>query len=98
MAFLPLLRSPAGGHAGVMSKTASQWAGRMRRLAGRVAAAVAECNDAARLMAVLTTAPDHYVFRSDTVPDTYAEFLYRTSGLLVHEPSARARAAARTRH
>ncbi len=27
----------------------------------------------------------------DRVPDTYAEFMYRTSGLLAHEPPARAR-------
>jgi hypothetical protein len=30
----------------------------------------------------------------DAAPETYAEFLYRASGLLHHEPSARARARA----
>ena len=78
-----------------MSKTASQWTRRLRRLARKVAAAVAEWNDATHLMTELTTSPDHYVFRSGTVPDTYAEFLYRTSGPLVHEPTARHRGQSR---
>lgn len=78
-----------------MSSTASQWAGRLRRLRRRIAAVVAECNDATRLMTEMTTAPDHYVFRPRTLPDTYAEFLYRTSGPLVHEPTARDRAETR---
>jgi hypothetical protein len=95
MAFLPLLPSLASGHPSDMSETARQWAGRLRRLAGKVAAAIAECNDATRLMTELTTAPDHYVFHPRTLPDTYAEFVYRTSGPLAHEPSARARAEAR---
>jgi len=60
-----------------------------------VAGVIAECNEATRLMTELNMAPDHYVFRSRTMPDTYAEFLYRTSGPLMHEPTARARAAAR---
>jgi hypothetical protein len=78
-----------------MSNTASRWADRLRRLARKLRAAIAEYNDATHLMTELTTAPDHYVLRPRTVPDTYAEFLYRTSGPLAHEPSASARAAAR---
>jgi hypothetical protein len=78
-----------------MSRTASQWTSRLRRLARKITAAVAECNDATRLMTELNTAPDHYVFRPRTLPDTYAEFLYRTSGPLVREPSASERAKAR---
>jgi hypothetical protein len=31
--------------------------------------------------------PDRYVFGS-AAPDTYAEFLARTSGALIHEPAA----------
>jgi hypothetical protein len=79
-----------------MNRTASQWAGVLRGLAHKVAAAHAEWNDASRMMTELTTSPDHYVFRPRTVPETYGEFLYRTSGPLVHEPSARHRAQART--
>jgi hypothetical protein len=78
-----------------MSKTASRWTAGLWRLARRFRAAIADYNDATHLMTELTTAPDHYVFRPRTVPDTYAEFLYRTSGPLAHEPSANARAAAR---
>jgi hypothetical protein len=78
-----------------MNKTASRWAAGLRRLARKVGAAIAECNDATRLMTELNTAPDHYVFHPRTLPDTYAEFLYRTSGPLAHEPSARARPEAR---
>lgn len=97
MALLPLLPPPAAGQCGAMNKTASRWTDGLRRLARKVGAAIAECNDATRLMTELNTAPDHYVFRPRTVPDTYAEFLYRTSGPLAHEPSARARAEASAR-
>lgn len=36
--------------------------------------------------------PERYVFRADRVPDTYADFLHRTSGILIREPSAARRA------
>jgi hypothetical protein len=62
------------------------------RLARRVVAVVRECNDAQRRMAAIRTAPDRYTAHPDAAPDTYAEFLFRTSGLLLREPSARARA------
>jgi hypothetical protein len=62
------------------------------RLARRIAAVVRECHDAQLRMAAISTAPDRYVARPDAAPDTYAEFLFRTSGLLLHEPSARSRA------
>ena len=42
-------------------------------------------------MAELRLAPDRYVLGPATAPDTYAEFLYRTSGPLRHEPPARKR-------
>lgn len=78
-----------------MSKTASQWSDGLRRLLRKARAVVAECNDATRLMTRLNAAPDRYLFQPRTLPDTYTEFLYRTSGPLLHEPSARARAKAR---
>jgi hypothetical protein len=62
------------------------------RLARRVVAVVRECNDAQRRMDAIKTAPDRYTAHPDAAPDTYAEFLFRTSGRLLHEPSARARA------
>ena len=64
----------------------------VRRVAGKVAAAVHEMNEAQRLAFVLRTATDHYVEHPDTAPATYAEFLARTAGALRHEPSARRRA------
>jgi hypothetical protein len=65
--------------------------GRLRRMAGGIAAAVAEANEAQRRMTMLRTAQDRYLFKPDEPPDSYAEFLARTSGVLLHEPSARNR-------
>jgi hypothetical protein len=36
---------------------------------------------------------DHYLPNADAPPQTYGEFLARTRGVLLHEPSARARLA-----
>jgi hypothetical protein len=63
----------------------------VQRVAGRVASAVHEMNEAQQLMAVRRTAADRYVEHPGAAPDTYAEFLFRTSGILLHEPSARKR-------
>jgi hypothetical protein len=63
----------------------------MRRVAGKLADAVHEMNEAQRLMLVLRTATDRYTVNPGAAPDTYAEFLARTSGALLHEPSARKR-------
>jgi hypothetical protein len=68
----------------------------LRLLSGlthQTAAVLAECRYAQRRMAVLQTAPDRFtVERPNAAPDSYAEFLFRTSGVLLHEPSARLRA------
>lgn len=45
-------------------------------------------------MMELRLAPDRYVPDPAQAPDDYAEFLFRTSGSLAHEPSARQRLAA----
>jgi len=63
----------------------------MRRVAGKLADAVREMNEAQRLMLVLRTAMDRHVENPGAAPDTYAEFLARTSGVLLHEPPARKR-------
>lgn len=63
----------------------------MRRAASKLADVVREMNEAQRLMLVLQTAPDRYVKNPDAAPDTYREFLARTSGVLLHEPPARKR-------
>jgi hypothetical protein len=63
-----------------------------------IAAAVAECHRANRTMMQRRLAPDRYVPDPGRAPDDYAEFLFRTSGSLVHEPSARQRLAAGRSH
>jgi hypothetical protein len=63
----------------------------VRRVAGKLADAVHEMNEAQRLLLVLRTAPDRYAENPGVAPDTYDEFLARTSGALLHEPAARKR-------
>jgi len=63
----------------------------VRRVAGKLADAVREINEAQRLMLVLHTAMDRYIENPGAAPDTYDEFLIRTSGVLLHEPPARKR-------
>jgi hypothetical protein len=63
------------------------------RLARRVAGIIAECNYAQRRLLALRMAPDRYLTHGGSqAPDCYAEFLFRTSGLLPHEPNADRRA------
>ena len=64
----------------------------VRRTAGKVADTVREMNEAQRRMLVLRTATDRYIDNPGAAPDTYQEFLARTSGALLHEPPARKRA------
>ena len=64
----------------------------VRRAAGKLADAVREMNEAQRLTLVLRTSTDRYLKNPDAAPDTYGEFLARTSGALLHEPPARKRA------
>ena len=63
----------------------------LRRAAGKLAGAVHEMHEAQRLMLVLHNAADRHIPNPNVAPDTYAEFLVRTSGPLLHEPSARKR-------
>jgi hypothetical protein len=63
-------------------------ADQLRRVARRVAAMVAEMNEAQRRMTVLRAAQDRYLINPDEPPATYAEFLARTSGPLLREPAA----------
>jgi hypothetical protein len=65
----------------------------VRRVAGKLAGAIREMNDAQRRMMALRSATDRYAENSGAAPDTYAEFLVRTSGALLHEPPARKRLA-----
>jgi hypothetical protein len=61
------------------------------RVASKLADAVREMNEAQRLLLVLRTAPDRYIPNPGVAPDTYQEFLARTSGALLHEPPAHKR-------
>jgi hypothetical protein len=63
----------------------------VRRVAGKVANTVREMHEAQRLTLVLRTATDRHVENPDVAPETYGEFLARTSGALLHEPPARKR-------
>ena len=60
----------------------------LRSLAGKIADAVSEMNYAQRRMATLRLSLDLYMFEPDEAPATYHEFLARSSGPLLHEPSA----------
>jgi hypothetical protein len=64
----------------------------VRRVAGKLADAVREMNEAQRLVLALRTGTDRYIENPDAAPDTYDEFLLRTSGALLHERPARKRA------
>jgi hypothetical protein len=70
-------------------------AGRFPSLVRRFATLIAEMNDAQRRIHVLRTAQDRYLPEPGKPPATYAEFLVRTSGALLHEPPARARISGR---
>jgi len=60
----------------------------LRSLAHKLGSAAAEYHDAERRVAALRDNPDMYVFAPQAAPDTFEEFLFRTSGPLLHEPAA----------
>lgn len=62
------------------------------RLGRRVAAVIAECNYAQRRVAILRMTPEAHLENRDKAPADYAEFLFRTSGALLREPTAARRA------
>lgn len=61
--------------------------------ARRVVTAIAECNAQQRRLTAARLSQQAGLFRPCQAPDTYDEFLLRTSGPLPHEPSARRRLA-----
>jgi hypothetical protein len=71
------------------------WTKALARFGRRVADLVAECNYAQRRAFTLRTAADAYLADRDKAPDDYAEFLFRTSSGLLHEPAAAGRAHGR---
>jgi hypothetical protein len=67
----------------------------VQRVAKGIAAAIAEAHEAQRIVFERRMDPESYVFWTAGAPDTYADFLFRTSGRLAHEPAARERALGR---
>ena len=65
--------------------------GTLARFGRRIADIVAECNYAQRRMLALRTSPDAYRPDRSQAPDDYAEFLFRTSSTMPHEPTAAGR-------
>jgi hypothetical protein len=58
------------------------------RVASRIAAIHAEISYAQNRLDAIRTNPDLYLTDGHKTPETYAEFLFRTSGVLVREPIA----------
>ena len=67
----------------------------LRRAASGLAGFLHELDYWQRRTAVLSLAPDRHVAHPNAAPDTYREFLARTAGPLLREPSSRARLAGR---
>jgi hypothetical protein len=63
------------------------------RAAGRFGSVIAEMHRQQQRLHKINQSIDHYLPNSDAPPQTYREFLARTRGVLLHEPSARARLA-----
>jgi hypothetical protein len=61
----------------------------------RLAAALSEIWFAQRRMYALRTSLDVQLSKPNRAPDTYPEFLARTSGFLLHEPPASSRLTGR---
>ena len=63
----------------------------LARFGRRFAGLVAECNYAQRRILALRTTPDAYLADTNQPPADYAEFLFRTSSTMLHEPTAAGR-------
>ena len=67
----------------------------LRRIVRWVAATIDDYRYAQRRLIQLQTNPSAHVLRPGQAPDTYREFMFRTSGPLAHEPSATQRSLGR---
>jgi hypothetical protein len=75
----------------VVMDTAACHSSAIRHLASAVSGFLSDWAYAQHRLAEILTAPDRLRSDPDTPPETYAEFLFRTSGVLHREPPARAR-------
>ncbi|MGN6794820.1 MAG: hypothetical protein ACTHJW_20730 [Streptosporangiaceae bacterium] len=66
------------------------------RLSVRLTQFMSELGYWQRRSAILSLAPDRYLAHPDRAPDTFSEFMARTSGPLLREPSCKARLAGRS--
>ncbi len=64
----------------------------LARIGRCICGLIAECDYAQRRIFTLMTTPDAYITNRDQAPEDYAEFLFRTSSSLLHEPRAADRA------
>ena len=83
MSLLPLSRTAPGSDDGHMN------------VVRRIGQIIAECNEAQRRLTYRRLSYDQYLPEPDAPPETFAEFMLRTSGPLRREPSARHRLAGR---
>jgi hypothetical protein len=93
---LPLLRIGLIADGGYMSNRDRIHQDRepaIHRIARGIADAVGEDRETQRILLELRMNPARYVLRSSRAPDTYTDFLLWTSGVLLHEPTARERAS-----
>jgi hypothetical protein len=90
LSLLPLSIALAAGDAEFMSKAARHPLP-IQQFVSTVSAVLADWAYAQRRIIELRLAPDQNVFHPGQPPQTYGEFLYRTSGVLRHEPPARDR-------
>ncbi len=67
----------------------------LTRLFRRLAAIYAEVDYAQHRLDTIRTNADPYQIGAGTLPETYSEFLFRTSGVLLREPAADRRARGR---
>ncbi len=74
--------------------TGSAWS-LLARFGKRIATVIGEVDYAQRRSFAIMTTPDSYLTDRDHAPDTYADFLFRTSGGLLHEPASAQRAHGR---
>jgi hypothetical protein len=65
------------------------------RVLRRLGSSIAEMHRQQQRLNIVSMSPDRHLMNPDTPPQTYSEFLARTRGALLHEPSARARLAGR---
>jgi hypothetical protein len=71
-----------------MNPNMTSWKTALIRVARRIAAIHAEISYAQQRLDAIRTNPDLYLTDAGKMPETYAEFLFRTSGVLVREPIA----------